>query len=81
MRTIDENKLFFLHFYSSEMVYLGTHIQMGILGTDIGTMGVKKGKKKGKGLMPLISFLASPKNQKTDLVCKFGTFFFHLLPF
>ena len=64
-----------MHFYSSEMVYLGIHIQMGILGTDIGTMGVKKSQIKGKGLMPYFNFLLRPKTKKHILFASLVHFF------
>ena len=33
------------------------------------------------GLKPLISCIASPANQRTDLFCEFGSFFFSFSPF
>ena len=33
------------------------------------------------GLKPLISCIASPTNQRTDLFCEFGSFFFSFSPF
>ena len=42
---------------------------------------VKVPPRSPYGLKPLISFIASPTNQRTDLFCEFGSFFFSFSPF
>ena len=42
---------------------------------------VKVPPRSPYGLKPLISCIASPTNQRTDLFCEFGSFFFSFSPF